>query len=335
MSERRGVRSALAALCSTIGVTWATIGETPSPLRLVQTIELPGVEGRIDHMALDRLGRRLFVAALGSNAVVVVDVKAGRTIRSVTGFHEPQGVGFMSTPPRLFVSNGGDGTVSVLDADSYRNLRTLHLGDDADNVRVDISAGRVLVGYGNGGLVTIDAATGELLERVALPAHPEAFQLESAGPRVFVNVPDSNQVAVMDRVRQADVARWRLDAQANFPMALDSAGHRVFVGCRKPARLVVLDSETGEQLATLPIDGDVDDLDFDARSQRLFASCGTGFVDVIEAASGRDPRLVMQTPTAAGARTSLFDPETRRLYVAVPHHGAQTAEIQVFEVVKE
>jgi len=332
MSERRDVRFAMAALCSTIGVTWAAIGAAQSPLRLVQTIALPGVEGRIDHMALDSHGGRLFVAALGSNALMVVDVRAGRRIRSVTGFHEPQGVGFVASPPRVFVSNGGDGRVAVLDADSYRTLRTVQLGDDADNVRVDVSAGRVLVGFGTGGLATLDAATGELLGRIELPGHPEAFQLQSARPRVFVNVPDSNQVDVVDRVRQAVVARWRLDSQANFPMALDSAGHRVFVGCRKPAQLVVLDSETGRKLATLPIDGDVDDLYFDTRSHWLFASCGSGFVDVIEASSGGSPRLVVQTPTAAGARTSQFDPAMRRLYVAVPHRGARIAELQVFEV---
>jgi DNA-binding beta-propeller fold protein YncE len=242
-------------------------------------------------------------------------------------------VGYVETPPRLFVTNGGDGSVSVLDGDSLRLTKIIQLGEDADNVRVDEARSHVCIGYGGGGLATLDAASGELRGRASLPAHPEAFQLESSGTRVFVNVPGSAEVCVIDRAGGVVVAHFGLaGARANFPMALDSSGHRVFVGCRRPAMLVVLDDQTGKKIAEAPIDGDADDVYFDSGTQRLIASCGAGFVDVVQAPAAGALRVMSRVPTAAGARTSLFDRANRHLYVAVPHHGAQAAEIRVFEV---
>jgi YVTN family beta-propeller protein len=328
------VRHVLASLfiLAGSGVAHAT---GSAPIRWVQTIALPGVEGRIDHMALDPAGQRLFVAALGNNTVEVIDLETARRTRSLTGFREPQGVGFASAPPRLFVSNGGDGSVSVLDGDSLRLTRIVQLGEDADNVRVDEAGHHVCIGYGGGGLATLDAASGELLGCAPLPAHPEAFQLESPGTRVFVNVPDSAEVCVIDREKGEVAARWGLGgARANFPLALDSASHRVFVGCRRPAMLLVLGDTTGQKLAGASIDGDVDDMYFDSSTQRLIASCGAGFVDIVQAPAIGALRMMSRVPTGAGARTSLYDPPSRRLYVAVPHRGTQAAEIRIFEVAR-
>ena len=144
-----------------------------SPLRLVQSIALSGVEGRIDHMALNANGQLLFVVALGNNSVEVLDLRSGRRVRSITGFREPQGIGFVASPPRLFVASGGDGSVSMLDADSFRVLRTIPLGDDADNVCVDSAGSRVYVGFGSGGLATLDAATGGCFSRCRTAPHSQ------------------------------------------------------------------------------------------------------------------------------------------------------------------
>ena len=302
-------------------------------LRQIKTISLPGVQCRIDHMALDANGQRLFLVALGNNTVEVIDLRAGRRIRSLTGFSEPQGVGFVASPPRLFVADVGDGSVSMLDAISLKRLKQIPLADDADNVRVDAAAQRVYVGFGNGGLATLDAATGDVLGRVILPAHPESFQLAGEGPRVFVNVPGSGEVAAIDRTKGVVVAHWPLgDAQANFPMGLDPAGNRLFIGCRRPAEVLVLDATSGKQLGELAIAGDTDDLFFDVHTSRLFASCGAGFLDVIDAPAAGALHEVGRIPTAAGARTSLFDAASRRLFLAVPHRGAQAAEVRIFAV---
>ena len=148
-------------------------------LHQVMTIPLPGVEGRIDHMTLDGAGQRLFVVALGNNSVEVLDLRSGRTVRSLAGFSEPQGVGFVPFPPRLFVSNGGDGSCWVLDAGSFRTLRKVWLADDADNVRVDTAARRVYVGFGSGAIAVLDAASGDSLGRFELPAGFEQQQVRA------------------------------------------------------------------------------------------------------------------------------------------------------------
>jgi len=306
------------------------------PIHLIETIALGGVEGRIDHMALDQTGQRLFVAALGNGTVEVVDLRSGRRVRSLGGFREPQGLGYGSSPPRLFVANGGDGTCEILEGESYKHLRTLRFSGDADNVVCDARDRRVYVGYGEGGLRVFDAANGDSLGDIPLTAHPEAFAVESAGSRVFVNVPEVGEVAVADRSAGRVMGRWRVSGfSANFPMALDEAGHRLFVGYRRPGAVVVLDTRSGARRSVIPIDGDVDDLFFDVAGQRLFAVCGAGFIDVIAAGGSRSFRRIGRTATAPGARTALFAPASRRLYVAVPHRGAQQAEIRVFEVAPE
>jgi hypothetical protein len=203
---------------------------------------------------------------------------------------------------------------------------------DADNVRVDVPLRRVYVGVGNGALGVLDAVTGARLGRIELSAHPEAFELEPDGSRVFVNVPEAREVSVIDRALGQVVNHWSLgEARDNFPLALDPVG-RLFIGCRHPAVVLILDAASGKRLAEIPIGADADDLWFDARTQRLFVSCGAGFIDVVFVpASGSITRLG-RIPTAAGARTSLFDEARRRLFVAVPHHDTRAAEVRVFEV---
>ena len=329
------MRVLVTTACLCCGLSWAALASSASPLRLVQTIPLTGVEGRIDHMALDEAGQRLFLVALGNNTVEVLDLRGGRRTRTLSGFREPQGVGFAGSPGRLFVASGGDGSVTVLDADSCNVLRTVPLGSDADNVRVDGPSRHVYVGYGAGGMATLDAATGEVLQRIALPAHPEAFHLEGAGPRIFVNLPDAGEIAVVDRERGEVTAHWHLgEARGNFPMTLDDAGGRLFIGCRRPARVVVMNANAGTQDAQLPIDGDVDDLFYDAQTQRLLASCGAGFIDVIEAPAGGVLRTLDRIRTAPGARTSLFDAASRRLFVAVPRQESRAAEVRIFAVAR-
>ncbi|TMQ64923.1 MAG: hypothetical protein E6K79_06145 [Candidatus Eisenbacteria bacterium] len=312
----------------------AAAARDENPLRLVQSVPLAGVEGRIDHMAVDPQGERLFVAALGNGTVEVVDLRSGRRERSLRGFREPQGLGFTNIPTRLFVSNGGDGTCDMVDGATFHHLRTLRFSGDADNIRYDAKANRIYVGYGGGAVGIVDARTGDSLGNVALAGHPESFQLERDGARIFVNIPDASQVAVADRASGQVIATWKLGAyRANYPMELDDPGHRLFVGCRTPAAVVVLDTRSGRTLEAVPVDGDPDDMFYEARRERLYVACGAGFVDVLEPANLGGLRVIARVPTAPGARTALFVPERQRLFVAVPHHASQQSEIRVFDVV--
>jgi DNA-binding beta-propeller fold protein YncE len=307
-------------------------GQDQAPLVLAAAIRLPGVEGRIDHLAFDAGAQRLFIAALGNNSVEVVDVNANRRITSLSGFHEPQGIAVASDVKAVVVANGqGDGA-QFLDANDFRSTRAVRLGDDSDNVRYDSVAKRLFVGYGNGALAAISSADGRLTGEARLAGHPESFQLERDGARVFVNVPSANQIAVVDRSTMKVIATWPvLGAKANYPMALDEANHRLFVGCRSPARVLVYDTTTGKQTISFDIVGDTDDLFYDADRKRLYVTGGDGFIDAFHDEGGRFSRLA-HLATAAGARTSLFVAEQSRVYVAVPHRGAQQAEIRVYDI---
>lgn len=308
----------------------AASGQTP--LTLVGAIDLQRVEGRIDHLAVDTATQRLYVAALGNDTVEVLDIKGNTHVKTLPGFREPQGIAVVPDGKLVAVANGQGEGVQFVDAADFRPTKVVQLGDDSDNVRYDPAAHRLFVGYGGGALASINPADGKVLGDAKLAGHPESFQLERSGSRVFVNVPNADHIAVVDRAGMKVVATWPVvGAKANFPMALDEANHRLFVGCRRPAKVLVYDITTGTGTGSFDSVGDTDDLYFDAARKRLYVSGGEGYVDVFqEQEAGRFTRSA-HIATAAGARTSLFVAEHSRLYLAVPHRGNQKAEIRIYE----
>lgn len=301
------------------------------PLALVRTIDLPRVEGRIDHLALAAAGHRLFVAALGNDTVEVLDVDAGTHVESLRGFLEPQGIAVASDAKVVAVANGEGEGLQLLDAETYRPRQLIRLGADSDNVRYDAPAKRLYAGFGDGALAAIDTATARVLGEARLAGHPESFQLERSGRRIFVNVPTAAQIAVVDRTTMKVVTTWPVtSARANFPMALDEAGHRLFIGCRRPAKALVIDTATGRELASLDIVGDTDDLFYDGVRRRLYVSGGEGYIDVFQDREVNRFTRIAHIPTAAGARTSLFVAELGRFFLAVPHRDGQKAELRVY-----
>ncbi len=307
-------------------------GAENAPLRLVQTIPLPDVQGRIDHFGIDLKGKRLFMAALGNNTVEVFDLDANTWLRSIPGLHHPQGVLYVPETERLFVANAEGGDVAIFDGKTLTRVGSVDGLDDADNIRYDETLGRVYVGYGDGALVIVDAKEGKRQGEIKLEGHPESFQIEKSAPRMFVNVPDAGHVAVIDRVKRKVIARWPLPgASANFPMALDEADHRLFVGCRKPAMILVFDTNSGKVITRVKIPGDADDLWYDATWKRLYVSGGEGFIGIIGQRDADHYEALTDTPTATGARTCFFSPDFMwRLFLAVPHRGTQPAELRVY-----
>lgn len=287
-------------------------------LTLTGSIPLPDVRGRIDHLAFDVPQDRLFVAALGNDTIEVVDPVDAGTVRSLKGCSTPQGLAYVAEPKRLVVANGGSGEVAILDGGTFKPLGTVGNLPDADNVRYDDATGLVYAGYGDGALAVIQLTNGQLVASIKLPGHPESFQLEKNGRRIFVNVPDARQIAVIDRATNQMIATWAMgEFHANFPMALDEANHRLLVGCRHPARLVVLDTTTGKRVSEVEIAGDTDDVFYDSARKRAYVSCGAGFIDVIDQRDADTYRLRERIPTVSGARTSYFSPEKGELYLAV------------------
>lgn len=311
----------------------AVTAQSASPLKLDQTIPLSGVEGRIDHFAFDPAGERLFVCAVGNNTVEVLDLRKGQRAHSITSLGAPQGVAYIPPLDRLFVANDKHGICKIYDGRSFQPVGELNFEDDADNVRYDEATKEIYVGFGTGGIAVVNAPDGKEVRSIKLSAHPEAFQLEKKGRRIFVNVPNSRHVAVIDRNKGEVVARWKTDlAFGNFPMALDEADHRLFVGCRLPSRLVVLNTDSGDVVAKMDISGDSDDVFYDRKRHRIYAICGAGKIDVIEQAGPKTYKALTTVDTANGARTGLFVPERDTLFVAVPHRGSQPAEIRCYRV---
>jgi DNA-binding beta-propeller fold protein YncE len=302
-------------------------------LELVRTIPLQKVSGRIDHFSVDLAGQRLFVAALGNDSLEVIDLKAGSRLRSVQGFGEPQGVAYVAQFNRIYVASGSANRVDILDGTSLGPIRRIDGLEDADNVRYDPKARQIYVGHGGGALRVLDARTGDSLGDIRLAGHPESFQLEQTGKRIFVNVPAARHVAVVDRARRAVTGTWEIrGATANFPMALDESGRRLFIGTRNPPELVVYDTGTGRRVAALPIGGDTDDIFFDAARKRIYAVCGEGLVSVVRQQDPDRYVLLGAFRTAPRARTGLFVAEHERLYVAVPAGRASSAEVRVYAI---
>ena len=306
--------------------------QPPEPLRQIGTIALPNVAGRIDHLAFDAQHQRLFVAALGNDTVEVLDSARNVHLRSLPGFHEPQGIAAAPDFGGVAVANGNTGTLQLLDAQTLETRWTVEIGGDADNVRYDGAAKQLYVAA-QGGLYRVDPESGKIAARIAIDGHPESFQLEARGKRVFANLPGlaSSQVVVADRERAAVVARWSsLSCGANYPMALDETMMRVIVGCRRPARVTMLDGASGGVIASVDVVGDTDDVFFDAARQRIYVIGGEGYVDVLQRRGDAIERTT-RVATRAGARTGLWVAATSRLYVAVPARNGQGAEARVFE----
>src|SRR5947207_4009059 len=324
------ILSAVLVTCCACGT--AVKGEEKA-FKLKQTISLHGVEGRIDHLALDTPGERLFVCALGNNTLEVLDLRKGERIHSITGLGAPQGIAYIPELNRIFVANDKGGICKIYDGKSFQAVGELDFKDDADNVRYDDATKKLYVGFGSGGIAMVNAPDGKQIGSIKLSAHPEAFELEKTGKRIFVNVPNSRHVAVIDRDKNEVVATWKTDlAFGNFPMALDEANHQLFIGCRLPSKLVVLNTESGDVVAKIDISGDPDDVFYDSKRHRVYAICGAGKIDIIDQTDPNTYAASARVNTADGARTGLFVSERDTLFVAVPHRGSQPTEVRAYHI---
>ena len=312
-------------------------------LTLQSRITIPNVSGRMDHLGVDLKGHRLFATAFNNNTTEVIDVEIGQHVQTISHLATPQAALFDASMNHLFVSNSFDGSVVIFDGLTLEKLQTVKLSSDADNLRYDGATKTVVVGYGgekflhghvargegHGALAFLDAA-GRTTMEISLDAHPESFQLEKFGTRVFVNVPDHKEIQVGDVANPRRMHRWPIaGCTDNFPMALDEEDHRLFVGCRIPSLLVVFDTQTGRAVGRFPIVEHSDDLFYDTEMRRIYI-IGQGSVEVWGQTDTDHYAKLGDAPTAVDARTGLFVPEWHKLFVAIPRHGASDAEVFVF-----
>ena len=293
----------------------------PPPLERVQTIELKGPVGGLDHLALDAKRGRLFVANTVNGSLDVVDLKAGKLLKQVPGQGRIRGIDYDSGSDRVFVGNGNGGICNVFEGQSYELLKSIPLGDDADNVRYNPRTNRVYVVHADKELSVIDAKDYSVRQPIALATSLGAFKLESSRPRMYANAKNDGVIAI-DTEQDKIIGRFSVaPAGVNAAVAIDEPNHRLFIGCRKNPSLVVMDSDTGKVVARVPIPGDVDDLSFDARRGRIYASCGEGAIAVIHQIGADRYESLAKIPTVAGARTSVFSPDAGKLYLAIPRRA--------------
>jgi DNA-binding beta-propeller fold protein YncE len=270
--------------------------------------------------------------------VEVIDTSAQRDVHTITDVPTPQGVVYSPETNRLFVASA-KGKLYIFDGTSFALQTSIDFHGDADNLRYDAATRQVYLGYGEddaGAIAVIDAATNKRLDDFKVGAHPESFQLELSGPRVFVNLPDTKEIAVVNR-KIHEVRKWSMTLGGNFPMALDEAGHRVFVATRSPARFIVFDADSGHMVTALPAVQDADDLYFDAERKRIYIPGGEGYISVFQQRDADHYGLLAKIQTAVGARTAGYFGKMgkkgfNRLYLAVPARAGRQAEVRIYTV---
>jgi len=315
-----------------------------SPLKLVNSVDLPQYSGDFDHFAADLNGNRLFLAAEDHGTLEVFDLKSTKWLQTVKGFDVPHSILYFASSQKLFVTDGGDSMSKVLSADDLRILQRVELVPGADSVAYDSAAHLAYVVSGGKDVKMKESVvsvidTSDFSKKAELKmdsAHVEGMAIESKGSRMFVNVTDHNEIDVVDRSQMRVIDRWPLhDAGENSPMALDEANHRLFVVCRKPAKLVVLDTDSGRQLGAWATSGHSDGMAFDSLHKRIYVPGAEGYISVYRQRDANHYALMAKVPSAPGAKTCLLVPELNRLYVAVsPGEGRFGARVLTFETLQ-
>jgi DNA-binding beta-propeller fold protein YncE len=335
-AQQSGEKTSLAKSGAKEGKESATI-PTQRPLVLSGSVPMDNVKGRIDHFASGK--GRVFISALGNNTVEVINLFGGIVEHTITGVPNPQGLAFSPDANKLFVASA-QGKLYIYDGDSFDLITTLDFDGGADNLRYDAATKRVYVGCGddekNGAIAAVDAMTNQRLEEYKIGGEPESFQLENSGPNIYVNIPDLKQIAVINRETKK-ITRWPLTGlRKNFPMALDEADHRLFIGIREPARLAVFDTTSGHLIAALPSAEDTDDLYYDSEHERVYVPGGEGVIYVFQMHDPDHYRLLAKIPTVLGARTAGYfgrqKKGTHRFFLAVPARGGHSAEMRIYTI---
>jgi DNA-binding beta-propeller fold protein YncE len=337
----------MCALIATLGlVSESRISAQTPPLRPVQTIALPGVHGRIDHMDVDVKDQRLFIAGLENNSLEVVDLRAGKSLRSIPGFRKPQGIAFVAALNKIFVASGDDGKVRVFRADTLELLDTISLDIGPNRVLYDSRKSVLYVGYGGkdagkdyGEVGIIDAKKDKLIAEVQVAAHPAELLLDKSGKRLFCFVSPSSKIQVIDTKKRKVIATWPVSSERPGDGAYDGASNRLLIGTRKPPQMTAMDAGTGKEVSSLPTVDGMDGVYFDAVHKRVYVSGGrdaeTGFIYTYKQEDADHYELIGKIPTRQGAGTSLWVPELNRYYVGAPAHNAEEAGVLVFEAQPE
>jgi len=316
--------------------------QSAAPLHLVQTISMPNVKGRIDHMDVDVKGKRLFVAGLENGSLEVVDLHAGKWLKSIPGFKKTQGVAYVGSLNKVFVASGDDGMLRVFRGDTLDLLDSIKLELGPNRVAYDPHSKLLYVGYGGkdagkdyGEVGIIEAKTDKHIGDIKVEAHPAELLLDQSGKTLFVFVSAASKVQVVDTKKRQVVSTWPVSSQRNGDGAFDEKTRKLFIGTRTPPQMIAMDSQTGKEVAALPTVEGMDGVYFDAAHKRVYVSGGrdqgVGYVFAYQQRDADHYETIGNIATRPGAGTSFWSPELNRYYVAAPAHDNEEAAILVFE----
>ncbi len=285
----------------------------PAAYRVAQTFHVGG-EGGWDYLTVDPQAKLLYVPR--STHTLVIDAASGKTVADIPGQQRNHGVAIVPSAGRGFISGGQDASVTVFDLKTNQALGKVKAANDADGIIYDPNCGKVLVSCGDANALVVispnvDPKTGKADATIDLGGKPE-FLVAGLG-KIYVNLVDKDQVAVIDSKTMKVIHKWAT-APGGSPvgMSMDPAGHRLFVGCRKPQKLIVMSADDGKVLADLPIGAGVDATQFDGD---IFASCTDGTLAVARETSPGKFAIVETVATKQGAKTMGLDPTTHTLYL--------------------
>jgi DNA-binding beta-propeller fold protein YncE len=327
----RGMRTYIAGLVAAVLLVGTA---RAADLELVKTIALKGKAGSLDHLALDAKRDHLFLANKTNNTLDVIDLKAEKLLKQIPNQQGIQGIAYAADLDKVYVGLGVKGFCNIFNGEDFKLLKSIKFQDDADNVRYNAAKKLVYVAHAETALGVIDAETFALRADIKLPGTAEGFEFEKDRPRLYVAIPKPGLVQVIDTEKNEPLTKYPITlAGGAHPLAIDEPNHRIFVGCRAKPLVVIMDSETGKEITSVPIPGDVDDLVFDAKRKRLYATCGEGFIAVIKQVDADHYEAGEKIATVKGAKTSLFAPDRDKLYLAVPRQeGKDGPEVHVYQV---
>jgi DNA-binding beta-propeller fold protein YncE len=330
------------ALTAVAIATHALAQGSAASLKLVKTVTLPGYTGDFDHFAIDRQRGRILVAAEDHATLEVFDLKTGDHLKTIPGFGAPHSILVRPSSTNILVTDSGKEMTAVLDAETYAKKDTVKLVEGADSAAYDAAAnvwyivtGGKDVDMKTAEIEAINPDTGKKLGQIVFnDNHVEAMALEKNGDRLFINLAQTNKLAVVNRKTLTEIAEWPVPpAKANAMVAFDEAAHRLYVVCRDPGMVVVMNSDTGAVVSTAPAPLRADDVMMDLATHRLYVPGGEGYLGIYDISDPDHVKQVGKVTTAPGAKTGILLPDAKILMLAAsPGETKNVAKIMTYKL---
>lgn len=335
--------AAAALLLTACTLNIAVSAQSAPALKLIKTVTLPGYTGDFDHFAIDWQRGRVLLAAEDHATLEVFDLKTGNHLKTVPGFGVPHSVLVRSTSSNILVTDSSDKQMtSVLDAETYAKTGSVALTPGADSASYDAGANIWYVVTGGkdvdmktSGIEAVNPDTGQKLGSIVFnDNHTEAMAIEKNGDRIFVNLAQTNKLAVINRKTMKEIAQWPVPpARVNAMVAFDEAQHRLYVVCREPGMVVVMNSDTGAVVSTAPAPLRADEVMMDAHSHRLYVPGGEGYIGVYDTSNADSVKQIARIPSAPGAKTGILIPDQKKMMVAAsPGETRNVAKILTYQL---